>query len=323
MTSNGPAHDAPTRSGGRDAAAPHERVTLRRPTWAPLGLQHMALGAFWFSIMSLLVRIAGQRIPSMEIVFARGLITLVLSLTVVMRAGIRPVFGVNRQLLLMRGLLGATALSCFLFSLTHMPLGEATLIQYTNPVFASLVAAYFFRERVHSGDLIALIASIAGVVLIARPAPFFPAHADAIPAMFVGIALLGALCSGTAYAIIRRMPTEKAEVIVFYLPLMTIPISLPFAASTWVTPTALEWVLLVAIGVTTQVAQMFMTRGLQLERTARATTVGYLQIVFAVAWGALVLGEKPTAWTIAGALVIVSATLGVAWLRSIVGSVDE
>lgn len=283
----------------------------------------MALGAFWFSIMSLLVRIAGKRIPSMEIVFARGLITLVLSLTVVYRAGIRPILGVNRQLLLMRGLLGATALSCFLFSLTHMPLGEATLIQYINPVFASLVAAYFFRERVHSGDLIALIASLAGVVLIARPAPFFPAQADAINPQYVAIALTGALCSGTAYAIIRRMPTERAEVIVLYLPLMTLPISLPFAASTWVRPTVVEWLLLVAIGVTTQVAQTFMTRGLQLERTARATTVGYLQIVFAVAWGALILGERPTFWTLAGALVIIGSTLGVAWLRHIVGTGDE
>jgi len=283
----------------------------------------MAVGAFWFSIMSLLVRIAGKRIPSMEIVFARGLITLILSLMVVRRAGIRPVLGVNRQLLLMRGLLGATALSCFLFSLTHMPLGEATLIQYINPVFASLVAAFFFRERVHSGDLIALIASLAGVVLIARPAPFFPAHADAINPQYVAIALTGALCSGTAYAIIRRMPTERAEVIVLYLPLMTIPISLPFAASTWVRPTGVEWVLLVAIGITTQVAQMFMTRGLQLERTARATTVGYLQIVFAVAWGALILGERPTVWTLAGALVIIGSTLGVAWVRRIVGTGDE
>ena len=283
----------------------------------------MAFGAFWFSIMSLLVRVVGRRIPSMEIVFARAIITLLLSLAVVYRAGIRPVFGTNRRLLLMRGLLGATALSCFFFSLTHVPLGEATLIQYTNPVFASLVAALFYRERVHAGDLVALIASLVGVVLIARPAPLFPAHADAINPQYVAIALFGALCSGTAYAIIRRMPSEKAEVIVLYMPLMTVPISLPFMASSWVRPTALEWLVLCIIGITTQIAQTSMTRGLQLERTARATTVGYLQIVFAVVLGALLLGERPTAWTLVGALVIIGATLGVAWFRRMIGQGDE
>ena len=283
----------------------------------------MALGAFWFSIMSLLVRIAGRRIPSMEIVLARGVITLMLSLAAVYRAGIRPVLGSNRRMLLARGLLGAIALSCFYFSLTHVPLGEATLIQYTNPVFASLVAAVFYRERVHSGDLVALLASLAGVVLIARPAPFFAAHTSGINPEYVAIALFGAFCSGTAYAIIRRLPLERAEVIVLYLPLMTIPISLPFAASAWVRPTALEWAILLAVGITTQIAQTSMTRGLQLERTARATTVGYLQIVFAVIWGALLLGERPTAWTLLGALVIIGATLGVAWLRRMVGQGDE
>jgi drug/metabolite transporter (DMT)-like permease len=62
---------------------------------------------------------------------------------------------------------------------------------------------------------------------------------------------------------------------------------------------------------------------LQLEPTARATTVGYLQIVFALAWGALLLDEPPTGWTLIGALVIVGATLGIAWLRHIVGQGDE
>lgn len=55
----------------------------------------------------------------MEIVLrARAVITLLLSFAVPYRAGIRPVLGTHRRLLLMRGLLGATSLSCFFFSLT-------------------------------------------------------------------------------------------------------------------------------------------------------------------------------------------------------------
>jgi drug/metabolite transporter (DMT)-like permease len=52
-----------------------------------------------------------------------------------------------------------------------------------------------------------------------------------------------------------------------------------------------------------------MTRGLQLERAGRATAVGYLQVVFAAAWGLLFFGERPTAWTAAGTALVLAGTL--------------
>jgi drug/metabolite transporter (DMT)-like permease len=119
------------------------------------------------------------------------------------------------------------------------------------------------------------------------------------------------------------MGPERAEVIVLYLPLMALPISIPFAFSGWVMPLAGDWALLLGIGLTTQVAQTYMTRGLQLEKTARATPVGYLQIVFAMIWGALILREPLTIWTAIGATIIVGSTLGIALLRHITGAPDE
>ena len=60
-----------------------------------------------------------------------------------------------------------------------------------------------------------------------------------------------------------------------------------------------------------------MTRGLQMERTARATTVGYLQVAFAVVWGLLVLGEVPDVWTLAGAVIIIGSILALSWWHSV------
>jgi drug/metabolite transporter (DMT)-like permease len=89
--------------------------------------------------------------------------------------------------------------------------------------------------------------------------------------------------------------------------------SLPFAIADWTWPSAWEWLLLIGVGVTTQLAQISMTRGLQLERTARATTTGYLQVAFAVLWGAIFLGEIPDMWTVAGAVTIIGSTLALTW----------
>ena len=201
------------------------------------GLRHMAVGAFWFSVMSVLVKLAGQRLPSMEIVFFRGILTLAMSYAIVKRARIEPVLGTNRRLLLQRGILGAAALACFLFSLTHLPLAEATLIQYMNPVFAILVAHWWFGERMGRKEWIALAASLTGVLLITRPAFLFGGAASDINPLHALIALMGGAFSGSAYATIRQMPKERPEVVVLYLPLMSVPMSLPFIATNWHMPT--------------------------------------------------------------------------------------
>ena len=277
------------------------------------GIRAMAIGAFWFSIMGLLVKIAGRRLGSMEIVLFRGVITLGLSWWSLRQLGIVR-WGTQRRLLVVRGTLGSIALMCFFYSILHLPLGEATLIQNMNPVFATLLAALILKEHLRAPEVICLATSLVGVVFIAQPPLLFGAHAQPSSLADIGIALTGALASGTAYTLVRKMrQTEHPLVIVFYLPLLSVPISLPFALAEWVWPNAVEWLLLLAVGVTTQLAQVSMTRGLQLERTARATTVGYLQVAFAVLWGATILGEIPDVWTLAGATTIIGSTLVLSW----------
>jgi drug/metabolite transporter (DMT)-like permease len=272
----------------------------------PSGIRHMVVGAFWFSIMSVLVKMAGRTVPSMEIVLFRGLVTLILSYLVLRRLRVRPILGKQRGLLVLRGIFGSAALSCFIFSLTHLPLGEATLIQYTNPVFAIILAALWYHERIGRGELLALAGSLLGVILISRPAALFGGVSSAINPLWAGIALLGAAFSGAAYATIRRLGgSEHTAVVVFYLPLLQVPTALPFIAIQWRSPTLIEWTLLVGAGMATQLAQTYMTRGLQAERTARATTAGYLQVVFAATWAVLFFGERISLWTIAGAAVII------------------
>jgi drug/metabolite transporter (DMT)-like permease len=268
----------------------------------------MAFGAFWFSVMSLLVKLAGQRLPSQQIVLVRGVVTLVLSIALLLHARV-PMWGQNHSLLVLRGLLGFGALSAFYFSLVHLPLAEATVIQYTNPVFTAILAAVLLGERVGRGEAACIAASMAGVLLIARPGFLFGA-ASAIDARLVLVAVAGALCSAGAYTTVRHIGSrEHPLVVVFYFPLVTVPAVLPFVLPGWIWPTPVEWAILMGVGVSTQIAQVYMTRGLQLEPAGRATAVGYLQIIFAAGWGALVFADHPDAWTLGGASLILGSTL--------------
>ncbi|HZA49942.1 MAG TPA: DMT family transporter [Myxococcaceae bacterium] len=282
------------------------------------GLGYMAASAFFFSIMALLVRVAGERLPSWQIVLARSVVALALSLVLVWRAGVSP-WGNDRKLLLLRGLLGFGALACFYWSLLHMPLAEATLIQQSHPVFTALLAALFLREPLRAVDLASIGISLVGVLLVARPPMLFGGAAQAMDPAVVAVAICGALLSGTAYVVVRKARgLEHPLVVVLWFPLVATPLSLPPALFQWTAPTALEWLVLIGVGVSVQIAQVFMTHGLHRETASRATAMSYVQIVFAAVWGVVFLREVPDPLTIIGATLICgSVTALAAWPRRV------
>ncbi len=276
----------------------------------------MALSALFFSLMSLFVKLAGRHLPPMEIVFIRSVLSLILSYLIVRRQGLSP-WGNNRKLLFWRGFTGFVALSCFYIAITRLPLADAVVIQYTNPVFTAVLAAYFLREGLRGREIGAMGLSLLGVLLIARPAFLFGGLTMPLDPVGVLTAFAGAILSATAYVLVRKLrETEHPDVIIFYLPLVSTPGSLPFALMDFVWPSPTLWLILLAIGIFTQLGQIFLTRGLRLEPAGRATSVTYLQMVFAFLWGILFLGEYPDLWSLTGTFCIVAGILLVATQRT-------
>lgn len=292
----------------------------REPARFPLGMRYMAAGALSFSIMSLLVKVGGQRLPPQEMVMIRAVITFVLSAWAVRHARVSP-WGTpgKRGLLVLRGIVGFLALSAFFHSLVNLPLADATVIQYTNPVWAGLLAVPFLGERLRRREVLSVVVSMIGVLVMVRPSFLF-GGGTALDPVTVGIGLGGAMCTATAYITVRRLgATEHPSVIVFYFSLISVFAALPTALVGAVWPTPVEWLVLLGIGVTTQLGQMAVTNGLRLERAGRATATAYLQIVFAGTWGVLFFAEMPDWGTLAGAALIVGSTLALARGKRVAG----
>lgn len=270
----------------------------------------MAQAAFWFAVMSLLVKLAGETMPTMQVVFGRGCVTLLLSAALLWHAGISP-FRTRPHLLLLRGLFGSTALICFYAAVVHLPLAEATVIQQTAPLYTALLAAWVLRERLQPRVLGSTAICLAGVLAIARPESLFGAGlAPDFPWQYAFVALLGALLSSFAYVTVRRLGQRHPPLlVVFFFPVVTVPLSAPFALTQWVPPGTQGWLLLVAIGVVTQLGQIALTKGLAREPAGRAATVGYLQIAFATLFGALVFGTLPDAASWLGMALILGGLL--------------
>lgn len=274
----------------------------------------MLASAFFFSLMSLLVKLAGQSIPSQEIVLARGVVSLVLSYWLVRRARIDP-WGNRRWILVLRGLIGFAAMSCFYYALTRLPIAETTVLHFTNPLWTALFAAALLGERLSVKVLAPILVSFVGVVLVIRPAFLFGAEAAPLDMVGVGVALLGSMLASLAYVTVREASkTEHALVIVFYFPLVSVPATLPFWSG-FVMPQGWTWLVLLGVGVSTQIGQIFLTRGLSVEPAARAMTIGYTQILFVAVWGLVFFAEFPDLWSIVGSLLVVAGTLAVALER--------
>lgn len=280
-----------------------------RVRWLTPGMRYMAAGAFFFSVMSLLVKHAGKDLPSQELVLARSIVTATLSAWAIHRARVSP-WGTQRKMLVFRGIAGFLALACFYHTLTNLPIADATVIQYTNPVYAGLLAVPLLGEKLRRREVLSVLASIVGVLLVTQPGFLFGGSPHALPGMSVAIGLAGAICSAAAYITVRKLgATEHPAVIVGYFSLVSIVGSIPLALPHWIWPTPMQWLVLLVIGVSTHLGQMAITHGLRLERAGTATATAYLQIVFAAMWGVLFFAEIPDAGTIVGSIVIVGSTL--------------
>jgi drug/metabolite transporter (DMT)-like permease len=277
------------------------------------GVLYMAASAFSFSVMALLVKLASPLLPTGELVFSRAVITLALSYAMLRRKGLSP-WGHNFGPLALRGLLGFGGLSGYYIALARLPLADATTLQNATPVFTALLAWWLLDERVGWSTATAIACGLAGVALVAHPT------GGGLDPTGVAAALAAVCCSSFAYVTVRKLAqTEHPFVIVFYFPLIATPLALPWALHSFILPSPLECVLLVAIGIATQGGQVFLTQALAIERAGRAASIGYLQVAFAMVWQILVFGDLPTRWTLGGAALILGGTLVVARVTAQLG----
>jgi len=265
------------------------------------GQRQMLLATALFSLMGALVKHL-QRIPAHEVVFFRAWVSLLLCWAMLRRRGVNP-WGSRKGLLLARGAAGTVALLLYFHTLQTLPLASAVTIQYLSLLFAIAIAGLLFREGASARQWAGFAVSFAGVVLLKG----FDAR---IPVGGLLLGVLAAAASGLAYNLVRQLrDSDDPLVVVFYFPLVTLPVVGPYTLLHWVWPLGLEWLWLVLVGLLTQAAQVCLTRAYHRERVADVSHLSYLGAVFALALGFALFGEILPAASVAGIAVIVLGAL--------------
>jgi len=275
------------------------------------------LSSVSFALMGLCIKQVGGRLPVAEVVLARAIVSLVLSVWMLHQADVSP-WGQRRWLLVWRGVVGTIALFCVFGALAGLPLGAATVLQYLNPTFTALLAWIWLGEPFTLRIALAVLLGWLGVVVLTDPTQMV-AGLSSLPLQPVMLGLAGAFCSAVAYVSVRALGrSEHPLVVVFYFPLMSLPMTVPLVLANPVMPTGTELIWLVGVGVFTQLGQIGITKGLIGLPAARATAIGYGQVPIAALLGVLVLGETiPTNLLLAAALVLAATLLSLRRTRAL------
>ena len=198
-----------------------------------------------------------------------------------------------------------------LLAFSLMPLASAVAINFSSPLFTTLVAILLLNEKVGFARWFALIVGFLGVLIVTNPG----ADTFQIGALF---ALANAMIYGSVTAAVRGMTaTESAETLLMYqLLLITtfFSLMLPFG---FTIPTAWDAGWMLFNGLTNAIGQYWWTRALHLAPASAVTPFFYLSLIWAALLGYIVWGDLPTVGLLVGSAVVVGSGLFLLWRESV------
>lgn len=253
------------------------------------------------AVLSALVKWTGSRgVPVFEIILFRNLFAfLPLGLYIWRTTGFSVLKTRRPMGHFTRSAVGLTGMVCGFSAVQHLPLTEATALQFTSPLFMTALSALLLSEKVGRHRWAAVFVGFLGVLIMARPLP----GQMNVPGVTLGI--LSALGAAGAMVAIRQISdTEKGPTIVFYFTLGGVLIGAVGSLFGWVNPDPLTLAMLVLAGIIGGVGQLFLTEALRQAPVGVIAPFDYTQLVWAALLGLVIWGELPHPLTLVGAVIV-------------------
>lgn len=254
-----------------------------------------------FAIMGVLTKLASESLPTTEIAFARFLFG-VITLLILVRAKVINLASERKSLLIARGVFGGCSILLFYLAISGGTLTNATVLNNTYPLFATIFAAYFLQEKLRLSVTLPLGAAIAGMAMMTHP-DFSKINLSDLYGLTSGI------IGGMAIVVIRELrKTETAWVVFFYLSLFGTIFSGVLAIPHFVVPSLGSGILMLSAAAIGTVAQLMNTWAYKYSTASAGSVLSMSTAVFATLFGVSLLGDKLTFWEGTGAILIVLAS---------------
>ncbi len=263
--------------------------------------------------MGMFVRLAddfGGAVSAFQKSFFRNLVAVFVALGAFMAARRRHAVSIPRAgfaPLLLRSILGTAGIFGNFYALSHIPLGDACMLNKLSPFSAVLCAWLFLGERVHLRQGLAIAGAFLGALFVVKPGFAFSTGSTG-PAL---AGLAGGIAAGGAYACIRqlgRLGMEPSFIVLFFSGFSTLA-SVPFMLFGYQPMTFAQVMILLGAGVSATVGQFGITAAYRLARPRELAVYDYSNVAFAAILGFFVFGQVPDAFSWLGIAIIV--TMGV------------
>ncbi len=252
-----------------------------------MGAIWMLVAGFLFGCMGVFVKLGAAHFSHVELVFYRSFFGL-LMVYLIMRQQHISVVTLHWRSHLFRGISGSVALALFFYCITVLPLSTAVTLNYTAPLFLTLLTMLVSKDKFHLPLTVAITLGFCGVVLLLHPT----LHRDQLLPGLLG--LISGFLAGIAYLNVKQLGQigEPEARIVFYFSLTA-----SIGSGVWMlfdkvhALTPQGFVILLGLGLSATLAQLAMTSAYRVGRTLVVGSMAYSTIIFASLFGMIIWGE--------------------------------
>jgi drug/metabolite transporter (DMT)-like permease len=292
------------------SAVPPSTTTAQTQPWL---LDFIALAAIWGASF-LFMRIASVEMGAVPTAAVRVAIASLALLPLLWLRGLMPSLRQHWKPVLLIGMLNSgIPFALFSFALLSITTGLSAILNATVPLFGALIAWAWLKDRPNSSRCLGLVIGFAGVALLAWDKASFKPDAHGIaPGWAVLACLLASVCYGISGSYTKRFLTGVPPLVTATGSQIgaTLGLALP-ALWLWPAhwPSGHAMLALLALGVVcTGLAYILFFRLISNIGPGKALTVTFVVPVFAVFYGAVLLGETLTPWMLGCGLVVVCGT---------------
>lgn len=287
-----------------NVATPQEKSTV----WK--GVFFLILSAFFFSLMSLFVRLSGD-LPTFQKAFFRNIIATIAATVVLARSKSFKMKKGSLPTLLLRSVTGAVGVICNFYAIDKMNISDASILNKLAPFFTVIFSVVILKEEATWKDWLFVGIAFIGAVFVVKPSADIAKSAPAL------IGVLGGLGAGMAYTYVRKLGQqgERKAYIVFFFSLFSTIVMLPMMIAQYEAMELWQVLVLLAAGCMAAGAQFSLTAAYAYAPAKEISVYDYTQVLFTALWGAVFLGQFPDEISIIGYVIIITAAV-LKWLSS-------
>lgn len=258
-------------------------------------------------------KLLGASVPLGQVVLLRFVIQALILIPIVWYSGrIWRMRGRVLRLTFLRSLLHMAGIAAMFTALKYLPLADAVAIAFVMPFFMLLLGKFILNEEVGPRRLGASIVGFLGTLLIVQPSfanVGWPALLPVVVAVVFSFFMLVTRQIAKETDPISLQAVSGVMAVVMILPLLALGTMTQIAPLRLIQPDALDWTLLLGIGVLGTVAHLLMTWSLRFAPSATLAPMQYLEIPFATLLGLLIFSDLPNPLAGLGILITVGAGL--------------